>query len=119
MFVVLYLRPRFYNLKEEETQDKFGSTYEMINIKSTPSVLVFCMLFYIRRLIFASALIFLEHSFFQIVCVIFPTLALLIVVGIVQPMPSKLQNNLEMYDSYTVLVLTYSLLTFTDWNPDP
>ena len=43
---------------------------------------------------------------------------LLVLIGIVEPFPSILVNRLEMYNNWTVILLSYCLLCFTPWVSD-
>lgn len=50
---------------------------------------------------------------------IFPTLAVIIIVGLFRPLATKFDNNIEIFDSITVLALSYCLFSFSDFTPDP
>lgn len=49
----------------------------------------------------------------------YPTLAVVILLGLAQPLESPYDNRIEMFDSVTVLLLSYCLFCFTDFVPDP
>ena len=93
----------------------------MIDLKHPkPGAVFTCILFFLRRIVFVVGVIFLiDYPVFQILCYIFPTLMLLILIGVVEPFPSKQVNRLEMYNNCTVITLSYCLYCFTPWVADP
>ena len=50
---------------------------------------------------------------------IFPTLLVMIHIGMVEPYPTPIENRLEIYNNYSVLWLSYCLFCYTDYVPDP
>ena len=45
-------------------------------------------------------------------------MAALIALGQIEPLCSKFENKVEMYNSVTVLLLSYVLFCFTEFVPD-
>ena len=50
---------------------------------------------------------------------ILQSIMVFIYIGYFKPFPSKLFNYLEVFNESSILVISYHLLTFTDWFPDP
>ena len=50
---------------------------------------------------------------------IFPTLAVLITVGVVRPFIDDGENQFELYNTFSVLLLSYILFCFTDFVDNP
>lgn len=44
---------------------------------------------------------------------------LIIYVGFIKPFKIPFMNKLELFNEVTILVITYHLLLFTNFNPDP
>ena len=101
--------------------DKFGAIYDMIDLRHKQrSALLWCIFFLGRRIIFAIGVIFfIDYPFFQIVLFILPTLAVLIMVGLASPLETSFENNQELYNNFSILVVSYCLLCFTQFIPDP
>ena len=78
------------------------------------------LLFYLRRIIFALAILFSRSPTFQLMFYyILPTLAVLVLLGWVKPMQSQFFNVLEFYNNGSVILLAYCLLCLTAFVPDP
>ena len=95
--------------------DRFGPIYEMIDLKhKSISALLWPVFFIGRRIIFAAGVLFVkEYPLFQIYLFLFPTLCVLMMVGLAKPLPTPFENKQEMYNNVTILILTYCLLCFT------
>ena len=79
-----------------------------------------CLAFFLRRIFFALGVLFLaNYPVFQLALFIFSTLGVMIVIGMLEPLVDPFTNNLELYNSYSIIVLSYCLLLFTDFVPDP
>ena len=50
---------------------------------------------------------------------IWPTLAVMILLGLVEPLSSRHQNRVEIFNNFMILVMSYCLISFTDYAPDP
>lgn len=50
---------------------------------------------------------------------IIPTLAVLIMVGLTRPLSTPFENKQELYNNFSILVVSYCLLCFTNFVPDP
>lgn len=119
MLTIFYLRPRFSQLNDSHIKDSFGSIYEMINLESSKIAIIWPIFFCIRRAIFAIAVVFTKNPVLQLMAFTYPTLAVVIIIGLIQPLESPFANKVEMYDSVTVLFLSYCLFCFTEFIPDP
>lgn len=40
-------------------------------------------------------------------------------VGLAEPLATPFENKQELYNNFSILILTYCLLTFTQFVPDP
>ena len=78
------------------------------------------LFYYIRRWIFAFVVIFLnDYPFFQIAFLIINNLIELILEVFDIPSFFYTNNSLEMYNNYSILLITQCMLCFTDWVYDP
>ena len=50
---------------------------------------------------------------------VYPTLAVLIIIGQVRPFENNHDNKLELYNTYSIILLSYTLFCFTDWVDSP
>ena len=119
VITAFYLRPRFGQLNDSDMKERFGSIYEMINLESSNSAIIWPIVFCIRRAIFAVAVVFTKNPVLQLMAFTYPTLAVVIILGYTHPLESQYANRVEMYDSVTVLLLSYCLFCFTEFVPDP
>ena len=91
----------------------------MVTLGKGPSVILWCVLFFLRRVLFAAAsLLLIDHSTFQIAAFCFASLAVVLALGWIEPLGSAFENRLELANNFGALVMTYSLLSFTDFAPD-
>ena len=101
--------------------DKYGAIYDMVDLRhKNMSALLWCVFFIGRRVAFSVGCIFFkDFPVFQIYLFIFSTLAVLMMVGLARPLPTPFDNKLEMYNNFSILVLSYCLLCFTPFVIDP
>ena len=59
LIVLFYLKPHFDQLRTEQFESKFSSSYSMVSLKGSSNALWYCMTFYLRRIAFAASVIFL------------------------------------------------------------
>jgi len=85
----------------------------MINLESSNSVIIWPIMFCIRRAIFAVAVVFTKNPVLQLMAFTYPTIAVIIILGFIHPLESQYANRVEMYDSITALLLSYCLFCFT------
>ena len=113
--IAFYLWPRFSRLREKPIKKKYGSTYSMVDVKNRGTwTLLYPLIFFGRRLIFVVAVVMMiKYPAFQILFFMLPTLGFMIHLGQVEPMKNRLENRLEMYNSFTILLLSYCLCCFT------
>jgi hypothetical protein len=90
----------------------------MINLEGHESAILWPIVFCIRRALFAVAVVFITDPVVQLMAFVYPTLAVVILLGLTQPLESPYANKIEMFDSVTVLILSYCLFCFTDFVPD-
>ena len=82
LFLVFFIWPRFKNLRKRHYRNKYGSMYEMVNLKGESTVLTWCLFFFLRRMLFVlGILVFDGIVVFQIMCLVYPTVAVLICIG--------------------------------------
>lgn len=113
--ILVYLCPNVKKLKKSRFIDKYGAIYDMIDLKHrNKSALLWPIFFLGRRSLFAIGVVVLkEHALFQIFLFIFPTLAVMIMVGLAKPLESPFENKHELYNNFSILLMSYSLLLFT------
>ena len=121
LFILAYIYPNYLSLKKPEFMDKYGAIYDMIDLKhKRRSALLWSLFFLGRRILFALGVIFLiDYPIFQIYLFIFPTLAVLMMVGLAEPLPTPAENKQEVYNNFTILILSYCLLCFTEFVAKP
>lgn len=121
VFTLLYLCPKYKKLESPRLINRFGAIYDMIDLEHRQiSALLWCLFFFARRIIFSLGVIFLTKSpYFQIVMFIVPTSMVIIMVGLAKPLPTPFENKLELYNNFSILVVSYCLLCFTEFVPDP
>ena len=91
----------------------------MLDLRDKFWSFLYCIFFYLNRIIFSLSVVFLAHSpFIQIVIFIFTAIAQMIILGFVRPLKTSKLNRLELFNSYTSLVSSYCLLCFTFFVPD-
>jgi hypothetical protein len=118
IFTLAYIKPKYAQLEEYNIKSRFESIYEMIDLNQNPNAVLWCTLFCFRRAVFAFALIFTTNPCLQLMAFCFPILAVIIMLGLISPLAEKFDNKIELYDSLTILLLSYCLFLFTDFVPD-
>jgi hypothetical protein len=118
IFTLAYIKPKYAQLEEDKIKSRFESIYEMIDLNQNPNAVLWCTLFCFRRAVFAFALIFTTNPCLQLMAFCFPILAVIIMLGLISPLAEKFDNKIELYDSLTILLLSYCLFLFTDFVPD-
>ena len=114
LFIALYLWPRIGKLKKRAYRDKYGSAYEMITTKKNPKAMLFPIIFFSRRILLVVAVCnMIAYPTFQILFFLFPTIAQMINLGQIEPLLHRSDNRIEIYNSCSVLLLTYCLLSYT------
>ena len=115
VFLLSYLCPNYKQLSRSRLMNRFGAIYDMIDLNHKQvSSLLWCVFFIGRRVTFAIGVIFfIEFPFFQIVMFILPTLMVIIMVGLAKPLPTPFDNKYELYNNFSILVVSYCLLCLT------
>ena len=118
--ILAYICPNFRKLKKKRFMNKFGAIYDMVDLRHRQaSALLWCIFFIGRRILFGVGVIFLkDYPLFQIYLFIFPTMAVLIMVGLARPLATPFENKQELYNNFTILALSYCLLSFTQYVPE-
>ena len=121
IFILAYICPNSRKLKRKRFMKKYGSIYDMIDLRhKQASALLWCIFFIGRRITFTIGVIFFKSTpVFQILIFIVTTLAVLMMVGLAKPLPTPFENKQELYNNFSILVLSYCLLTFTPYVPNP
>ena len=81
IFTIVYIRPRYNELREPHLKDRFESIYEMIDLNGNKSAVMWPVLFCLRRALFALAVVYTNNVVLQLMAFTFPTLAVVILVG--------------------------------------
>ena len=77
-------------------------------------------MFYMRRVAFViTVLVFREYLWAQLAVQNFLSLAMSIYLQWFKPLESNFANNIETFNEVTTIVLTYFLLCFSDFVPEP
>ena len=76
--------------------------------------------FMLRRIIFVLGVCgLIEYAVVQIMFYVVPTLFVLFIIGLVKPLESRAANRMEMYNTFTILTMSYCLMCFTQLALDP
>ena len=103
--------------------DEFNSRYDTLNLelkKKSSNALLFNVIFMIRRFVFAFLLISLDNMpWAQIPLLVLVNLFTMIYQCWAKPFMMSLRNMHEIANEGIILVLTYFLLTYTEFLNDP
>ena len=117
--IVFYLWPKGTLIRRKKYRRRYGSVYSMIKVKRSNYAMLYPIFFFLRRILLVFAVVFmLDYPTFQIFLFIFPTLLVMIHIGEVRPLLWRYENRLEIYNSFTILCLTYCLLCYTNFVSD-
>ena len=117
LFLVFYLWPRSKRLSKKKMRRKYGSAYEMINIRRRGTwSMFFPVFFFVRRMTFVWAVCMLyDNNVMQILFYMLPTLILMCHLGMVHPLRELRDNRIEMYNCFTIMCLSYCLMCYTPY----
>jgi len=100
-------------------QQRFLPAYEMLNLRHGRATMLWPVVFMLRRVLFAIGVCALvENPEIQIILFMGPTMASMIVLASVKPLESASANELEIYNSFMLLAMSYCLMTFTPFVVD-
>lgn len=99
---------------------RFGSLVSELNThRRGASVIRYLYVGQFRKLWMVFMLVFMQKNvFWSIVMVNFQAVLMVLVVGDVKPYKSRSDNNTELMNEFTTLVVNYHLMVFTDFVPD-
>ena len=105
IWIILLFQPH-KKLQSKKFKTKYGELFS--NMKPGKKIyMMYYIIFSLRRLIFCFVAFYCkEVSFFQIQSLMYLNLANLIYVGGVQPFESRFKNKIEMFNEYTICVVT-------------
>ena len=119
-FVAIYLWPRFEKLKTRQFRKKYKPIYEMLNLRRGRSTLLWPLIFMLRRALFVVAVCALaDYTEMQIYLFMLPTIASMTILASVNPLESITANRLEIFNSVSILLMSYCLMAFTPLVLDP
>ena len=94
--------------------------YEMLNLRHGHWGMLWPIFFMVRRVLFVVGVCALiEYPVYQVFLFLLPTLAVMAVLALVRPLEDRTTNLLEIYNSFTILCMSYCLLCFTEFVLDP
>ena len=119
--ITLYciLAYNFYDLQQPDLRKKYGEAYKELNVNRKRKVLLWPCYFYVRRIIFAIAIMHVkEHIAFQVQMVAQSTIASVILFGFVKPHNSFREYQVELLNEICVMLATYTVFCFTSFIQD-
>ena len=121
VMIFAYICPNYRKLKRSRMMDKFGAIYDMIDLKHKEvTALLWSVFFLLRRILFSIGVLFMvDYPVFQILLFILPTLAVIVMIGLARPLATPFENKQEMYNNFSILLISYCLLCFTLFVPEP
>jgi hypothetical protein len=57
LFTMFWIYPNYYRLREKKIYAKYSSIYDMVNLKDKPRATLWCIFFFMRRLLFVLAVV--------------------------------------------------------------
>jgi len=120
LMLLFALIPNFSKLGEESWKSRIGEMYSNLNITESRNVLMYPLVFFLRRIAFVVVVFALEkYPTFQIFFLVFQVEAFIIMIYYAEPLADKRTNTFELFNEAYVLVLVYHLISFTDFVPSP
>ena len=100
LIILVYALSDWEPLYKKEVTSKLDSLVNSVDSRNSfgKLVLVQPLLFYIRRLAFGLAMIYIEDALVQVVFLIFSTLFAMVFTGSIRPLRSKFFNNIELFN---------------------
>lgn len=118
-FSLVFLQLRFASLNNEESTARFGDLYLGVKTKDRTAVL-FPFVFMLRRLLYASILVFWsQQNYFQIQTIIFKCSLIMIYTGYFRPFSKRLSNWIELMNDALTVLCSYFLIIFSNVVSDP
>ena len=85
-------------------------------LRETTGSALFLGLFYLRRIIFATTLVYLRGFVtIQLISLMLPTLAVIATIAGFKPLIGMFSNRLELYNNCCTMILAYSLCCMTEY----
>ena len=117
--IAFYLWPKIGQIKKRRFKKRYGSAYDTIRTNRSKWAMFTPLFFFVRRgLLVVAVCAMIEYPTFQILFFLLPTLVVMVNLGQVEPLSTRKENKLEMYNSWSILCLTYCLLCLTQFVPD-
>ena len=122
-YVIYIINKHFSEIKagNEELNDKIGAWWEGMRFDETQDkgIIVYAFWFLARRFALGIlCVVWRDILFFQVDGLVFFTIAAMILVGVVKPMETPKENNLEYFNEMMIMSVMYCMMTFTDWGPE-
>ena len=78
----------------------------MIRLDHKRSSALWSVFFFLRRLLVVAAFIYVqEYVTFQIFIIIYSSLAAIVLLGLVQPLKTKRENSIEMFNNFLAIII--------------
>lgn len=120
LFLVFYLWPRFKELRTKRFKKRYFPAYEMLNLRHGKLTMIWPCLFMIRRTLFVVGVCFLvQYGALQIFLFLVPTIISMAVLASIKPLVDAPANRLEVFNSFTILLMIYCLMCFTPFAINP
>ena len=92
----------------------------MIDLRHGQGTMLWPILFMVCRVLFVVGVCALAvRTEIQLILFMTPTLACMLVLAHYKPLRTSQYNNLEIYNSFMILLMTYCLMCFTNFALDP
>eukprot|EP00347_Sterkiella_histriomuscorum_P007521 403348602 len=111
---LLWIYRYVYNIKNPILSKKVHSLLEDIDTSKFYRVIYYAI-YLSRRLMFCMVLVYLENNQGMQICLnIFLSYMIVVYLIVLQPFEGKSKNNLETVNEIYVLIITYSMMPFSD-----
>ena len=118
-FTTCYLWPKFNKLKTKAIKKKYHPVYEMINLRHGFYTMLWPIMFLVRRILFVIAVCGVYNVVaIQLLMFMLPTMAVMMILALVKPLADLPTNRLEIYNSFSLLMMTYCIMCFTPFALD-
>lgn len=112
-FSLIFYLCNFANWGNDDFTEKYGTVFIGLK-KNKKTSLIYLHIFLLRRIFFASVMIFAPEKFWlQIFVLLGFSYMQIFYLTICKPFLEEYDHRIELYNEYTTIVLTYLLLTFS------
>ena len=123
LFLLCFYLRRKDNWSDERFQETHGTLFEGLKIESKvvskKMIVLYIMSFFLRRVAFVMTVIFMQDYIWFALCVqMYFTFGLLVLLFTWKPLEDKREFRVEVFNELTILLLSYTLISFTNFIHD-